>query len=68
METSVRRQARGIKPDGEIEWQDDADPNQEVLFGMTKDEHDFARRNAANPNGLLEMKAYLRSQTVVRRP
>jgi hypothetical protein len=50
----------GIRPDGEIEWQDDADPHQEVLFEMTKDEHDFAARNAANPpNGLLEMKAYL---------
>ncbi len=62
LETSIVRQARQIGPNGEFEWQDDADPNRELLFGMTKEEHDFAVRNQANQNALLDLKAYVRSR------
>lgn len=57
LETTLRRQANGIAFNGDFEWQENADPKREIVFGMTKEEYEFALRNAANPNGLLDLKA-----------
>jgi RES domain len=58
LETTLRRQAKGIDQSGDFEWQEDTDPGREVIFGMTKEEYEFALRNAASPNGLLDLKAF----------
>jgi len=61
METTLVRQASGIGTTGEFQWVASADPSREILFGMTKDEHDFALRNTDSRSGLLDMKAFLQS-------
>lgn len=61
METTLQRQARGMAANGDFEWQEDPGPDREVIFGMTKEEHEFALRNASNPNGLLDLNALRKS-------
>jgi hypothetical protein len=61
METSLVRQASGMDPDGNFQWLPKSDPNQEIIFGMTKEEYEFGLRNANSRNGLLDLKAFQQS-------
>jgi hypothetical protein len=61
VETTLVRQARGIADDGRFEWKDEAEAGREIVFGLTKEEHDFAQRNAASPSGLIELKDFRRT-------
>jgi RES domain len=61
IETSLVQQASGIGPDGEFQWLPKSDPNQEIIFGMTKEEHEFGLRNANSRNGLLDLIAFQKS-------
>lgn len=61
LETTLSRQAKGIAVNGDFEWQEDADPGKEVIFGMTKEEYEFGLCNVSNPNGLLDLKAFQKS-------
>ena len=65
METSVLRQAAKIGPDGEFNWQNDADPDRELLFGLTEEEYKFSLRNKFNQNALLDLKAHVRLQSAL---
>jgi hypothetical protein len=65
METSILRQAAKIGPDGEFEWQNDAGPDRELLFGLTKEEYEFALHNQCNQNALLDLKTHVRLQNAL---
>jgi len=65
METSILRQAAKIGADGAFEWLREAEGDREILFGLTKEEHEFVTRNQSNKNVLLDLKTYVRSRNVI---
>jgi hypothetical protein len=62
LETSVLRQAQTIRQNGDFEWLEEPHSDREIVFGMTKEEFEFSQAQHANPNALLDLKAFLRSR------
>lgn len=62
LESSIHRQAGGIDAGGNFQWRNNVPPSEEILFGMTKAEYEFAVRNAANRNARLDLSAFQRGK------
>jgi hypothetical protein len=60
VESTIRRQAGGIGPNGEFQWLENVAPDREIIFGLTKEERELGLRNASNPNGRLDLSAFQR--------
>jgi hypothetical protein len=65
IESTLVRQADGIGPSGEFQWNEHADPAREYFFGLTREEYEFSLRNADNRSAIMDLKAFVRRGTAL---